>query len=69
MIIPTTTPDGRSMSFSLGAIMGALEIDTDKPDWQDDAALLVRCMQQITLMGIEDELDKLVVETHRAGFK
>lgn len=68
MIIPTAA-DGPSMSYSLGAIMGALEIDTEQGDWRTDAKLLMQAMQTIILMGIEDELDKIANELHRASYR
>lgn len=62
MIISTATPDGYSKLQSLGAIMGALKIDTERPDWQEDAAMLMQAMQTIILMGIDDELSKIAFE-------
>lgn len=57
------------MSQSLGAIMGALEIDTEKPDWREDAVMLMQAMQVIVLMGIDDELNKIAIELRRAGYR
>ncbi len=69
MKISTATPDGRSMSMSLGAIMGALEINTEHGNWRTDAQLLMQAMQTIILMEIGDELDKIANELHRASYR